>query len=133
MDGKQIRNSQLATRNFTTSPELGTPILRHYANGWKGRRKLLRKWGRWQPNQNGTAKNPGSYQSEKGKPKNQLFTRGLEMLPPCSPTWFLPFHDLRFTIYDLRSGILDGEVVAFDSKTNKILPFQTMITPEKKI
>ncbi|MEK9171291.1 MAG: ATP-dependent DNA ligase, partial [Patescibacteria group bacterium] len=129
---KTIQDSRFKIQDFRTDPQLGIPILPSLCQRLEGTEEIVEKMGTVAAEPKWDGQRIQAHINLKGKPKIQLFTRGLENVAPMFPDLVSALS--RFTIYDLRftNCILDGEVVAFDSKTNKILPFQTMITRKRK-
>jgi len=141
----EIKNLKLKIKNFQAQPELGTPILPSLCQRLEGTEEIVEKMGQVAVEPKWDGQRIQAHVNLKGEPQIQLFTRGLENVAPMFPDLVTSLS--RFTIYlpadatrqalqagDLRftNCILDGEVVAFDPKTDKILPFQTMITRKRK-
>ncbi|MBI5356563.1 ATP-dependent DNA ligase [Candidatus Collierbacteria bacterium] len=129
---RQIKNQKSNIKNLQAKPELGTPILPSLCQRLEGTEEIVKKMGKVAAEPKWDGQRIQAHINLKGKPQIQLFTRSLENVALMFPDLISALS--RFTIYDLRftNCILDGEVVAFDPKTNKVLPFQTMITRKRK-
>jgi len=128
----KIQDSRFKIQDFRTDPQLGTPILPSLCQRLEGTEEIIEKMGQVAAEPKWDGQRIQAHVNLKGKSQIHLFTRGLENVAPMFPDLVVALS--RFTIYDLRftNCILDGEVVAFDPKSNKVLPFQTMITRKRK-
>lgn len=66
-----------------------------------------------------------------GFSKTEIFSRNLENMTESYPD-VVKFVDEKIRSEKIESFILDCEIVAFDSKTNKIQPFQVLTTRARK-
>lgn len=66
-----------------------------------------------------------------GFPKTEIFSRNLENMTESYPD-VVKFVEEKIRSEKIESFILDCEIVAFDSKTNKIQPFQVLTTRARK-
>lgn len=64
-------------------------------------------------------------------PKTEIFSRNLENMTESYPD-VVKFVEEKIRSETIESFILDCEIVAFDSKTNKIQPFQVLTTRARK-
>ena len=146
---KQTTNYKQQTTNWQrVAPQLGTPILPSLCQRLEGTEEIIEKMGKVavEPKWDGQRIQAHAWiirKKVKGKRQKEmqqtihikLFTRGLEnvttMFPDLVESLKFLLRPSSFFLYP-SSFILDGEVIAFDPKTNKILPFQTMITRKRK-
>src|SRR3989338_952048 len=101
----QIRNSKFEIRNFTTNPQLGTPILPSLCQRLEGTEEIIEKMGMVAAEPKWDGQRIQAHVNLKDKPQIQLFTRGLENVAPMFP-------DLVAAISRFTNCILDGEIVA---------------------
>jgi DNA ligase-1 len=124
-----LQAGRFKIQDFRTDPQLGTPILPSLCQRLEGTEEIVEKMGMVAAEPKWDGQRIQAHVNLKGKPHIQLFTRGLENVAPMFPDLVSA---LSTIIHYPSSIIFDGEVVAFDPKTNKILPFQTMITRKRK-
>jgi len=146
----QVQSSKFKVQSFKPTPNLGIPIMPALCQRLPAAEEIVEKMREVavEPKWDGQRIQAHAWilrKREEGRRKKaldkkievKLFTRSLEDVTPMFPDLVQSIISVikikPSSLYPLPSSfILDGEVVAIDPKTGRVLPFQTMITRKRK-